>query len=81
MLGWVWYRFHKKRIGTHYAELVFLLSVGSAGHIGHLRLVLEKLRDHKLYAKLSKCEFWLKQVAFLGRVILKGGISVDLSKV
>jgi hypothetical protein len=38
----------------------------------HLRLVLQKLRDHKLYAKLSKCEFWLKQVAFLGHVISKG---------
>jgi hypothetical protein len=33
-------------------------------HGGHLRLVLHKLRDHKLYAKLSKCEFWLNQVAF-----------------
>jgi hypothetical protein len=48
---------------------------------GHLRLVLQKLRDHKLYAKLSKCEFWLKEVAFLGHVISKGGISVDPSKV
>jgi hypothetical protein len=38
----------------------------------HLRLVLQKLQDHKLYAKLSKCEFWQKQVAFLGHVISKG---------
>jgi hypothetical protein len=34
-----------------------------------------------LYAKLSKCEFWLKQVAFLGHVVSKGGIYVDPSKV
>jgi hypothetical protein len=34
-----------------------------------------------LYAKLSKCEFWLKQVAFLGSIILKGGIFVDPSKI
>jgi hypothetical protein len=34
-----------------------------------------------LYAKLSKCEFWRKQVAFLGHIILKGGISIDPSKV
>jgi hypothetical protein len=47
----------------------------------HLHLVLQKLREHRLYAKLSKCEFWMKQVAFLGHVILKGGISVDPSKV
>jgi hypothetical protein len=47
----------------------------------HLHLVLQKLRDHKLYAKLSKCEFCLKQVAFLGYVISNGGISIDPSKV
>jgi hypothetical protein len=47
----------------------------------HLHLVLQKLREHRLYAKLSKCEFWMKQVALLGHVILKGGISVDPSKV
>jgi hypothetical protein len=35
----------------------------------HLHLVLQKLREHRLYAKLSKCEFWMKQVAFLGHVI------------
>jgi hypothetical protein len=44
-------------------------------------LVLQKLRDHRLYAKLSKCEFWLKQVAFLGHIVSKGVISVDPSKV
>jgi hypothetical protein len=43
----------------------------------HLRLALQKLRE----AKLSRCEFWMKQVAFLGHVISKGGISVDPSKV
>jgi hypothetical protein len=47
----------------------------------HFCLVLQKLQEHRLYAKLSKCEFWLKQVAFLGHVILKGGIFVDPSKV
>jgi hypothetical protein len=50
-------------------------------HEGHLRLVLQKLRDHKLCGKLSKCEFWLKLVAFFRHVISKGGISVDPSKV
>jgi hypothetical protein len=50
-------------------------------HEEHLRLVLQKLRDHRLYAKLSKCEFWLNQVAFLGHIISKGGIFVDPSKI
>jgi hypothetical protein len=43
--------------------------------------VLQKLREHQLYAKLSKCEFWLKEVSFLGHVISKGGVSIDPSKV
>jgi hypothetical protein len=49
----------------------------SEEHEEHLHLVLQKLREHRMYAKLSKCELWLKQVAFLGHVISKGGISVD----
>jgi hypothetical protein len=47
----------------------------------HLRLVLRKLRDHRLYATLSKCEFWLKQIAFLSHIISKGDVSVDPSKI
>jgi hypothetical protein len=47
----------------------------------HLHLALQKLQEQRLYAKLSKCEFWTKRVAFLGHVISKGGISVDPSKV
>ena len=47
----------------------------------HLRLVLQKLREHKLYAKRSKCEFWLKEVSFLGHVVSNGGIAIDPSKV
>jgi hypothetical protein len=43
--------------------------------------VLEKLRAHQLYAKFSKCEFWLTEVAFLGHVIYVGGVSVDPDKV
>jgi hypothetical protein len=50
-------------------------------HEEHLCLALQKLREHRLYAKLSKCKFWMKQVAFLGHIIYKGGISVDPSKV
>jgi hypothetical protein len=50
-------------------------------HDEHLWLVLEKLKEHKLYAKFSKCEFWLKEVAFLSHVLSDGGVSIDLGKV
>jgi hypothetical protein len=60
---------------------ILVYSRSEEEHEEHHHLVLQKLRDHRLYAKLSKCEFWLKQVAFLGRIISKGGISVDPSKI
>jgi hypothetical protein len=50
-------------------------------HEVHLRLVMEKLRAHQLYAKFSKCEFWRTEVAFLGHIISAGGVSVDPNKV
>jgi hypothetical protein len=50
-------------------------------HEKPLRLVLEKLRANQLYAKFSKCEFWLKEVAFLDHVISAEGVSVDPGKV
>jgi hypothetical protein len=60
---------------------ILAYSRSEEGHEDHLCLVLHKLRDHKLYAKLSKCEFWLNQVAFLGYIVSKGGISLDPSMV
>jgi hypothetical protein len=47
----------------------------------HLRLILEKLGSNQLYAKFSKCEFWLTEVTFLGHVISAGGVLVDPGKV
>ena len=52
-----------------------------ADHAEHLRVVLSILREHKLYAKFSKCEFWLSKVPFLGHILSEDGISVDPSKV
>jgi hypothetical protein len=46
-----------------------------------MRIVLQKLRENQLYAKLSKCEFWLKEFSFLGHVITDRGIAVDPSNV
>ena len=50
-------------------------------HECHLRIVLQLLRDHQLYAKFSKCEFWLTKVRFLGHVVSASGVSVNLEKV
>ena len=47
----------------------------------HLRITLQQLREHKLYAKLSKCDFWLNKVHFLGHMVSKEGVSVDPTKV
>jgi hypothetical protein len=60
---------------------ILIFSKTEEEHDTHLRLVLEKLRSNQLYAKFSKCEFWLTEVAFLGHVISTGGVSVALGKV
>jgi hypothetical protein len=60
---------------------ILIFSKNEEEHDEYLRLVLQKLRENQLYAKLSKCEFWLKEVLFLGHIISEGGILVDPSKV
>ena len=50
-------------------------------HEDHLRIVLQALGDHQLYAKFSKCEFWLTKVKFLGHVMSASGVSIDPEKV
>jgi len=60
---------------------ILVYSRNEEEHAEHLRVVLSRLRDHQLYAKFSKCEFWLKKVPFLGHVLSEEGISVDPAKV
>nr|CAH67938.1 H0211F06-OSIGBa0153M17.10 [Oryza sativa] len=60
---------------------ILIYSKTKEEHEEHLRLALEKLREHQLYAKFSKCEFWLSEVKFLGHVISSGGVAVDPSNV
>ena len=59
--------------------LVYSKSLGE--HELHLTKVLQTLKEHALYAKLSKCEFWFNQVAFLGHIVSRDGISVDPAKI
>jgi hypothetical protein len=59
---------------------ILVYSKSTDKHEEHLRVVLQWLRDHQLYAKFSKCEFWIYEVSFLGHVISPEGIIVDLGK-
>jgi hypothetical protein len=60
---------------------IMIFSKNEEEHDKHLQLVLQKLRENQLYAKLCKCEFWLKEVSFLCHIICEGGIYVDPSKI
>ena len=60
---------------------ILVYSRDESEHAEHLRIVLEILRKQKWFAKFSKCEFWLREVAFLGHVISKEGIKVDPAKI
>jgi hypothetical protein len=60
---------------------ILIYSRSMEEHEEHLRIVLLHLRDHQLYAKFSKCDFWIKKVSFLGHVVSPEGIAVDPSKV
>ena len=51
-----------------FVDDILIYSKSEEEHEGHLRIVLQILRDHQLYAKFSKCEFWLIEVRFLGHV-------------
>ena len=60
---------------------ILVYSKDRESHDTHLRVVLEILRKEQLYAKLSKCEFWLTEVSFLGHIVSKEGIRVDPKKI
>src|SRR3989337_2454421 len=64
-----------------YLDDILVYSKNKEEHAEHLRLVLERLQEHKLYAKYSKCEFWLSEVTYLGHVISKDGIAVNPERV
>jgi hypothetical protein len=59
--------------------LVYLKSMEE--HEDHLRIVLQRLQEHQLYTKFSKCKFWIQEVPILGHVVSPEGIAVDPNKV
>jgi hypothetical protein len=60
---------------------ILVYSANHVEHEEHLKTVMEKLREKKLFAKLKKCEFWLEEVSFLGHVVNKNGLAVDPARV
>ncbi|WVZ80549.1 hypothetical protein U9M48_028017 [Paspalum notatum var. saurae] len=60
---------------------ILIYSKSEKEHEEHLRIVLTRLREHKLYTKFSKCAFCLKEVSFLGHILSEKGVAVDPSKV
>ena len=60
---------------------ILVYSKDAQEHEKHMRIVLETLREKRLYAKLSKCDFWLKEVSFLGHIVSAEGIRVDPTKI
>nr|GFB43685.1 putative reverse transcriptase domain-containing protein [Tanacetum cinerariifolium] len=76
----------KTAFRTHKFVIVFIddilvFSKSKEEHEGHLRTVLQTLRQEKLYTKFSKCEFWLSSLAFLGHIVSAEGITMDPAKV
>ena len=64
-----------------FVDDIMIYSQSEVEHEDHLSIVLQLLRNHQLYAKFSKCEFWLTKVGFLGHVVSTSGVSVDPGKV
>jgi hypothetical protein len=60
---------------------ILIYSQSEEEHVDHLKMVLQILREYQLYAKLSKCEFWIDEVLFLGYIINKDGLAMDSKEV
>jgi hypothetical protein len=69
------------QFGVVFLDDILIYFPNEETHEDHLRLVLQKLHDNQLYAKFSKCDFWLKEVAFLGHIVTDGGIKLDPGKI
>jgi hypothetical protein len=80
LMNWVFHDFLDQFVVV-FIDDILIYSKSLEEHEDHLRRVLQRLREKRLYAKFSKCEFWLDKVIFLGHVVSRDGISVDPRKV
>ncbi|KAA3461478.1 DNA/RNA polymerases superfamily protein [Gossypium australe] len=75
------FRPYLDRFVVVFIDNIMIYSRDESEHVDHLRIVLQALRDKQLYAKFSKCEFWLREVGFLGHIVSAEGIRIDPSKI
>ena len=64
-----------------FIDEILVYSKKEGDHMNRLRVVLQGLKENQLFAKYSKCEFWLRSVAFLGHIISREGVEVDPRKI
>ncbi|KAL0433351.1 UNVERIFIED_CONTAM: Retrovirus-related Pol polyprotein from transposon.6 [Sesamum latifolium] len=69
------------KFGVVFIDDILVYSSSEQEQGEHLRVVLQAFREKQLYAKLSKCDFWLKSETFMGHIILEEGVTVDLRKI
>ena len=74
------FRPYLDRFVVVFIDDILVYSINEQEHEQHLKIVLQTLREKKMYAKLSKCDFWLKEVSFLGHIVSAKGIRVDPAK-
>ena len=79
-MNWIFRLFLDKFVVV-FIDDILIYSTTHKEHAEHLRIVLGILREKQLFAKLSKCDFWMREVQFLGHVISAQGIVVDPAKV
>jgi hypothetical protein len=64
-----------------FVDDILVYSKTKEEHEEHLRMVLQVLREHQIYAKFSKCDFFQKEIQYLGHIISTEGVEVDLEKI
>lgn len=79
LMNWIFRQF-LDRFVVVFIDDILIYSRDESEHTEHLRIVLQTLRDKQLFAKFSKCEFWLLEVGFLGHIVSTNRIRVDPSK-
>ena len=80
LMIWV-FRPYLNQFVVVFIDDILVHSMNEEEHEQHLRIVLQTLIEKELYTKLSKCDFWLKEVFFLGHIVSVEGIRVDTTKI